>query len=59
MNSAMNRRATAIGGSMLLAAGLAVSGCGSSGTTSPASACPAKTGKAVTATSPARTPACP
>ncbi len=52
MNSAMNRRATAIGGSLLLAAGLAVSGCGSSGTTSAASACPAKTGKAVTASSP-------
>jgi len=52
MNSAMNRRATAIGGSLLLAAGLAVSGCGSSGSTSAASACPAKTGKAVTATSP-------
>src|SRR6266704_2495133 len=53
MNSAMNRRATAIGGSLLLAAGLAVGGCGgSNSSSSAAAACPAKTGKAVTASSP-------
>jgi glucose dehydrogenase len=48
----MNSRTTAIGASLLLAAGLAVSGCGSSGSTSAGPACPAKTGKAVTASSP-------
>ena len=48
----MNRKACSIGGSLLLAAGLAVSGCGSSGSTSATSACPTKTGKAVTASSP-------
>jgi outer membrane protein assembly factor BamB len=48
----MNRKACSIGGSLLLAAGLAVSGCGSSGSTSAASSCPTKTGKAVTASSP-------
>ena len=46
----MNRKACSIGGSLLLAAGLAVSGCGSS--TSATSSCPTKTGKAVTASSP-------
>ena len=46
------RRSAVAGLSLLLAAGLAVSGCGSSGSTSATSACPAKTGKAVTATSP-------
>jgi len=48
----MNRKACSIGGSLLLAAGLAVSGCGSSGSTSATSSCPTKTGKAVTASSP-------
>ena len=48
----MNRKACSIGGSLLLAAGLAVSGCGSSGSTSATSSCPIKTGKAVTASSP-------
>jgi NAD(P)-dependent dehydrogenase (short-subunit alcohol dehydrogenase family) len=48
----MNRKACSIGGSLLLAAGLAVSGCGSSDSTSATSACPTKTGKAVTASSP-------
>ena len=48
----MNRNACSIGGSLLLAAGLAVSGCGSSGGTSATTACPTRTGKAVTASSP-------
>ena len=48
----MNSRASLIGGSLLLAAGLAVSGCGSSGSTSATLACPAKTAKTVTASSP-------
>ncbi|MGH3176649.1 MAG: hypothetical protein ACRDPF_22655, partial [Streptosporangiaceae bacterium] len=50
----MNRRTSSIGASLLLAAGLAVSGCGSSGSTSTSatSACPSKAGKAVTASSP-------
>src|SRR6266513_1693103 len=50
MNS--HRKASPIGGSLLLAASLAVSGCGSSASTSATLACPAKTGKAVTASSP-------
>ncbi len=47
------RRSAVAGFSLLLAAGLAVSGCGGgSSSTSATSACPAKTGKAVTASNP-------
>jgi len=48
----MNRRATSIGASLLLAAGLAVGGCSGGGSTSAGPACSAKTGKAVAASSP-------
>ena len=48
----MNRRATSISGSLLLAAGLAVGGCSGSSSSHAAAACPAKAGKAVTASSP-------
>jgi hypothetical protein len=45
------RRSAVAGFSLLLTAGLAVGGCGG-GSSSAAPACPAKTGKAVTASSP-------
>jgi glucose dehydrogenase len=48
----MNRKATSISGSLLLAAGLAVGGCSGSSSSHATAACPAKTGKAVTASSP-------
>jgi glucose dehydrogenase len=46
------RRSAVAGFSLLLATGLAVGGCGGSNSSSTASACPAKTGKAVTASNP-------
>jgi glucose dehydrogenase len=48
----MNRKATSTGASLLLAAGLAVSGCSAGSSSSAAPACSAKPGPAVTASGP-------